>query len=32
MTRYIVRRLLVSIPVLFGIILIVFIVARILPG
>jgi peptide/nickel transport system permease protein len=32
MTRYIARRLLVSIPVLFGIILIVFVVARILPG
>src|SRR3981081_714969 len=32
MTRYIVRRLLVSLPVLFGIILIVFVTARILPG
>lgn len=32
MTRYIARRLLVSIPVLFGIILIVFVVARVLPG
>ena len=32
MTRYIARRLLVSVPVLFGIVLIVFVVARILPG
>jgi len=32
MTTYIVRRLLVTIPVLFGIILVVFIVGRLLPG
>ena len=32
MTTYIVRRLLVTIPVLFGIILVVFVVGRLLPG
>jgi ABC-type dipeptide/oligopeptide/nickel transport system permease component len=32
MTAYIIRRLLVTIPVLFGIILVVFIVGRLLPG
>jgi peptide/nickel transport system permease protein len=32
MTRYIVRRLLITIPVLFGVILLVFIVGRLLPG
>jgi peptide/nickel transport system permease protein len=32
MTTYIIRRLLVTIPVLFGIILVVFIVGRLLPG
>jgi peptide/nickel transport system permease protein len=32
MTTYIIRRLLVTIPVLFGIILVVFMVGRLLPG
>lgn len=32
MTAYIVRRLLITLPVLFGIVLVVFAVARILPG
>ncbi len=32
MTRYIVRRLLVSIPVIFGIVFVVFALARIIPG
>lgn len=32
MTTYIIRRLLVTIPVLFGIILVVFVVGRLLPG
>jgi peptide/nickel transport system permease protein len=32
MTRYIVRRLLISIPVVFGIVFIVFMLARVLPG
>jgi len=32
MTTYIVRRLLVTIPVLFGIVLVVFAVGRLLPG
>ena len=32
MTRYIVRRLLITIPVLFGVILLVFIIGRLLPG
>jgi peptide/nickel transport system permease protein len=32
MTTYIVRRLLVTIPVLFGIVLVVFVVGRLLPG
>lgn len=32
MTRYIVRRLLLSIPVLFGIVLLVFVLARVIPG
>lgn len=32
MTQYIVRRLLVSIPVVFGIVFIVFMLARVLPG
>ena len=32
MTRYIIRRLLITIPVLFGVILLVFIVGRLLPG
>ena len=32
MTRFIIRRLIVTIPVLFGIIVLVFIVSRILPG
>jgi ABC-type dipeptide/oligopeptide/nickel transport system permease component len=32
MTTYVVRRLLISIPVLFGIILAVFAITRILPG
>ena len=32
MARFIVRRLLVTIPVLFGIILVVFILARVVPG
>jgi len=32
MTTYIVRRLLVTVPVLFGIILVVFVVGRLLPG
>ena len=32
MARYIVRRLLISIPVLFGILVLVFIIARLLPG
>jgi peptide/nickel transport system permease protein len=32
MIRYIVRRLLVSIPVMFGIVLLVFVLARVIPG
>jgi len=32
MTRYIVRRLLLSIPVLFGVVLLVFVLARVIPG
>ena len=32
MTRFIVRRLLLSIPVLFGVVVLVFILARIIPG
>jgi peptide/nickel transport system permease protein len=32
MTTYIVRRLLISIPVLFGVIVLVFVVTRLLPG
>ena len=32
MTQFIIRRLLASIPVLFGIVLLVFILARIIPG
>ena len=32
MTRFIVRRLLVTIPVLFGIVFIVFVLARLIPG
>jgi peptide/nickel transport system permease protein len=32
MVRYIIRRLLLSIPVLFGVVLIVFILARVIPG
>lgn len=32
MTRYIIRRILISIPVVFGIIFIVFMLARVLPG
>jgi peptide/nickel transport system permease protein len=32
MTRFIVRRLLLSIPVLLGIVLVVFVVARVIPG
>ena len=32
MTRYIVRRLLLSIPVLLGVVVLVFILARIIPG
>ena len=32
MTQYIVRRLLVTIPVLFGVIVLVFVIARLLPG
>jgi peptide/nickel transport system permease protein len=32
MTRFVVRRVLLSIPVLFGIILIVFVLARMIPG
>ena len=32
MTTYIIRRLLVTIPVLFGIVLVVFVVGRLLPG
>jgi peptide/nickel transport system permease protein len=32
MTRFIIRRLLVTIPVLFGIIFIVFVLARVIPG
>lgn len=32
MTRFIVRRLLASIPVLFGIVLLVFVLARLIPG
>jgi peptide/nickel transport system permease protein len=32
MTRYIVRRLLLSIPVLFGVVVLVFILARVIPG
>jgi peptide/nickel transport system permease protein len=32
MTRYIVRRLLLSIPVLLGVVLLVFVLARIIPG
>ena len=32
MTAYIVRRLLLTIPVLFGILLLVFFLGRVLPG
>ena len=32
MARFIVRRLLVTIPVLFGIVFVVFILARVVPG
>ena len=32
MTRYIIRRLLLSIPVLLGVVILVFILARIIPG
>jgi len=32
MTTYIVRRLLISIPVLFGVVVLVFVVTRLLPG
>ena len=32
MTRFILRRLLVTIPVLFGIIFLVFVLARVIPG
>lgn len=32
MTRYILRRILITIPVLFGVIVLVFVVARLLPG
>ena len=32
MTQYIVRRVLLSIPTLIGIVLIVFVIARLLPG
>ena len=32
MVRYIIRRLLLSIPVLFGVVLIVFVLARVIPG
>ena len=32
MTRFIVRRLLLSIPVLFGIVVLVFVLARLIPG
>ena len=32
MTRFIIRRILASIPVLFGIVLLVFILARVIPG
>ena len=32
MTRFIIRRLLVTIPVLFGIVFIVFVLARVVPG
>ncbi len=32
MTRFVVRRLLLSIPVLFGVVVLVFILARIIPG
>jgi ABC-type dipeptide/oligopeptide/nickel transport system permease component len=32
MTRFIVRRLLLSIPVLFGVVVLVFVLARIIPG
>ena len=32
MTRYIVRRILLTIPVLFGIVILVFVLDRVLPG
>src|SRR5829696_2433486 len=32
MTRFIIRRILVSLPVLFGVLLVVFALARLLPG
>src|SRR5512141_89790 len=32
MTQYIIRRLLISIPVLLGILVLVFVIARLLPG
>lgn len=32
MTRFIIRRILLSIPVLFGIVLLVFVLARVIPG
>ena len=32
MTRFIIRRLLLSIPVLLGIVLVVFVLARVIPG
>ena len=32
MTTYIIKRLLISIPVLFGILLVTFVLARLIPG